>query len=66
MSQHDIEHDINRNKLLKISSLLQKTGDDLMRDMKSMNTQSLDYLQMQTYILGFQQCFRIVLGVIND
>lgn len=66
MTQNKIEFDINRHKLLKIEGLIRQVSDELVRDLKLMEVNSLDRLQMQTYILGFHECFRIVKGVIDD
>ncbi len=66
MIQDKVKHDIADLKLKKIYGLLQQEGDKLINTLKSLDTQSLDHLQMQSYFLGFHKCFTLVTGVIND
>lgn len=66
MNNLELKHDFYQLKLRKIDALLTQTRDSLIEDLEKMEKGSLDHLQMQTYLLGFQQCLTITLGIIHD
>lgn len=66
MNNLELEHDYYRLKLRKIDAILIQTRDSLIEDLNSMEKGTTDHLQMQTYLLGFQQCLTIALGIIHD
>lgn len=61
-----IEHNIPEMKLKKIDAVLNKMADDLVHDLKSFKPGTLDHLQMQTFIMGFHECSKMVKGVLYD